>query len=323
MSTDRAPATADDGLFRNPAARNYLFVALASLLIVAAVMFVRGSGSLPAALIPTILAAAGLLMRWTAVPVIVLVLLCYFIVLPFGVPLNMRYSNDIPGSALRLLDLVLVAAALGYFACHYRLLGLTHQAMPPDDPARPKGAKPVRRPVALVADDEFGRLFMALGACVLAGQVLWVLVASLQLDFLRVPPLTFRPDVFEQSRAAFGRGSASTGQRFLVFAGLAGGAALAAGLAFWYWRLARLTRAEAAMLLLDAGWRDGRRELNRQEKWRAWGVRRARRRAGLVDDLPPRPKERSVWGCLRVVLLAVLGPIALFMIGRLVVGIIR
>ena len=29
------------------------------------------------------------------------------------------------------------------------------------------------------------------------------------------------------------------------------------------------------------------------------------------------PRERSAWGCLRVALLVVLGPTALFMIGRL------
>lgn len=315
MSALPSSASGDANLFRNAAARNYLFVGLTSLLIVAAVMFVRGGGSLPAAVIPALIGAAGLLMRWSAVPVIALFVLAYFIVMPFGIP--MSSPNDIPGSAFRLLDIILVAAVLAYFGSQYRLLSLTRQAMPYDGPTRPRGTSPNLRPASIVADDEFSRMFWALGACVLFGQVLWVVIASFQLDFLSVPPLTFHSDVFAQPRGRFGEGSHSTSQRFLMFVLIVGAASLVAGLMFWYWRLSQWTRAEGAMILLDARWRDGRREFSRQEKWRAWGVQAARRKAGLVEELPVPPKPWSVGGCLRVALLVILGPIAVVVIGRL------
>jgi len=39
---------------------------------------------------------------------------------------------------------------------------------------------------------------------------------------------------------------------------------------FRYWRLLRLSREEARMLLLDIEWGELRREMSRVEKWRAW-----------------------------------------------------
>ena len=68
---------------------------------------------------------------------------------------------------------------------------------------------------------------------------------------------------------------------------------LTSGLFFWYWRLARLTRDEARMILLDAEWADNRRELNRQEKWRAW----ARNRKLKRETRPPPPPAVPRSGC--------------------------
>jgi hypothetical protein len=67
---------------------------------------------------------------------------------------------------------------------------------------------------------------------------------------------------------------------------------LPTALAFWYWRLTRLSPGEARMVLLDTGWRESRRELNRQEKWRAWGL--ARRRPKSARRPQPPPEERPV-----------------------------
>jgi hypothetical protein len=175
----------------------------------------------------------------------------------------------IPGSHFQVMDVILVGAVVVYFACQYRLASLTRLAMPFDAPPaqRPKDAQPPRRPAALVADDEMGRLFLVAGLCVLLGQVVWLLVAEFRPALGRIPPV-----------ASVGYDHSDAGNRFLMLAGLVAAVGLGAGLTFWYWRLARLSAAEARMVLLDVQWFESRRELNRQEKWRAWGRARSRPR---------------------------------------------
>jgi hypothetical protein len=253
--------------FRDPAARNYLFVTLAALLIVAATMFVRGG--LPAALLPVGVALLGLFTRWPGMPRVFLVMLCYFIVLPLGFPVlgGEPFGANISGSHFQLLDVILAGAVVVYFICQYRLMSLLQQGMPFDVPQsqRPKDTQPPRRPVRLVAEDEYGRLFLVAGLCVLLGQFVWLIVAELRPTLGRFPPI-----------ATVQYGRADAGGRFLMLAGLVAGVGLVVGLIFWYWWLARLSDAEARMILLDVQWNESRRELNRQEKWRAWGRWRAR-----------------------------------------------
>jgi hypothetical protein len=278
-------STGPVGMFRDPTARNYLFVGLAALLIVAAVLFMRGG--LAAALLPTLVAAFGLLARRTAMPGVFLVLVCYFAVFPFGIPDLVHPFSDIPASHFRLMDLILVGAVLAYLAAQFRLLGLTFQGMPPDAPPGPrkKGDKPPRRPGSLVPPEEVGRMFAAVGACVLIGQIVWILISELRPEFRAFPP--FRAAEPAASRSHYN--DAEPLYRFLMLAFLLAVATVPAGLAFWYWRLTRLGPAESRMVLLDAGWREARRELNRQEKWRAWGL--ARRRPKPKKPRPE-PEER-------------------------------
>ncbi len=303
----RDPEASEPGFmvqFRDPVARNYLFAALAALLVIAAVMFLRGG--LPAALIPTVVAALGLLLRWTAMPRVFLLLLAYLIALPFGVPLGSAYS-DVPGSHFRVVDVILVGAVLTYFACQYRLSSLTLEGMPLDVPPhlRRKRDRPPVRPGSLAPPEETGRLFAVIGLCLLIGQLAWLLVSELRIDFRVFPPvrLAYPTGPFPRP-PGFGELSEPT-TRFLLLMGLLAVVTVPAGLVFWYWRLARLNPAEARMVLLDTGWREARRELNRQEKWRAWGAaRRLRARPWWV-------RGRTV---LRVVFVAscILGVILAF-----------
>jgi hypothetical protein len=253
--------------FRDPAVRNYLFAALAALLVVAAAMFVRGGP--PAALMPVGFALLGLFTRWTGMPRVFLVVVAYFIILPLGFPVlgGAASGAAIPGSHFQMMDVILAGAVVVYFACQYRLTSLTQQAMPFDVPPaqRAKDAQPPRRPASLVADDEMGRLLLVAGLCVLLGQVVWLVVTEFRPALGRIPPI-----------AAAGRDYSDAGNRFLMLGGLSAVAGLAAGLVFWYWRLARLGAAEARMVLLDVQWFESRRELSRQEKWRAWGRARGR-----------------------------------------------
>ena len=61
---------------------------------------------------------------------------------------------------------------------------------------------------------------------------------------------------------------------------------LVARLVFGYWRLRVMTPAQGAMLLMDTGWDETKRERVRVEGWRMWGVKRVaeRVRAGWRPD---------------------------------------
>jgi hypothetical protein len=288
MSTDAAPwPAARVAWLRDPVARNYLFVGLAALLIAAAVLTFR-HGHLLAAL-PAGVAALGLLLRSPVMPGVFLVVLNLAVV-PLTVWLNRSGYSDVPVSHFRVMDMVLVAAALTYFACQYRLLSLTFQGMPPDAPPglRPKWDKPPKRPGATAPPEELGRMFAGVAACVLVGQVAWLLVSELRLDFRDVPPLRLARPAVSLLRGEYSQSEPL--YRFLMLSGVLALTVLPAALAFWYWRLTRLGPGEARMVLLDTGWRESRRELNRQEKWRAWGL--ARRRPKPARRPPALPEER-------------------------------
>ena len=60
---------------------------------------------------------------------------------------------------------------------------------------------------------------------------------------------------------------------------------------FWFWRHHTLGREQAKMLLTDLQWAEHMREIDRQEKWRAW----------MVDKLNGTTKPRSGCGTLFMV----------------------
>jgi hypothetical protein len=244
----------------DPRVRGYLITVGASLAVVFVALFQRGQ--VTAAVIPAVLAAPGLFLRWTAMPGLVVAAVCYLLVFPTGVPFDGAAYADIRTSYFEVTDLLFVPAVLCYLAAQYRLYGLTVRAFPDDRPKylqRASDHQP-RRSAGTIGGMELQWLFAGVGGAVFAGQLLWLGLTRIELDLADFPAVG-RPE----------RGAASKASRFVLFVGLLGGTGLAARLVFWYWRLARLNADEARLAVLGAGWEEVRREAARQETWRAWG----------------------------------------------------
>jgi hypothetical protein len=250
------------GMFENPATRNYLFAGFAALAMVFVVMLQQASDV--GGLMLVLLGAAGMVLRWPAAPVLFLLLLFWFLIFPFGIPDPDSMPLEFDAGSLRVADMLLVFSVVVYLASHYRVYGLTTQAVPFDQRFPRKKEKPLRRPTDLVGDGELPRLLYLTGGVVLAGQLAWVFVTSFEVDVLADFPLRL-----VEGRRAFGERSAGM-TRFILTTGLLFFGTLLARLVFGYWRLRRMTPAEGGMILQDANWDETRRERVRVERWRNW-----------------------------------------------------
>ena len=274
-----SPATADDkkagpfdvfvARFEDPRVRTLLFTGLGGLAMLFAVLFLRGSdagGFLIAAS-----GAAGLVMGWRGSPVLVLLTLLYFLIFPDGIPPAYEDEYELAEGSYRPPDLLLAAALVVYLAAHYRLYGVTTQALPADADGAGKKARPRRRPAELIRKGELPRLLYTTAAAVVAGQIVWAVVTNLEVDVLADFPLRFidEPATFRRTDPG---DLAAWRTRLIAVAGLLFFGTLLARLVFGYWRLRVMTPAQGAMLLMDAGWDETRRERVRVETWRVWGV---------------------------------------------------
>jgi hypothetical protein len=246
----------------DPRVRGYLVTVGASLAVVFVALSQRGQPT--AALAPVVLALPGLLLRWTAMPGVVLAAVCYLLVFPTGSPFDGYGSGfaDVRTSYFEGTDLVFVPAVLCYLAAQYRLYAFTIRAVPDDRPKHLRSAAdPVhRRPVESVPPTELHWLFAAIGAAVLGGQLLWLVLTKYDIAPIDFPPVRFSP-----------RGVSAVGSRFVLLVAVVATVGIGAGLVFWYWRLSGMNADEARLTLIDTGWAEVRREAARQETWRAWG----------------------------------------------------
>lgn len=275
-------------LFHHAEVRTYVVAGLAALAMLFMFLFQEG-GPVGAALL-TVIGIAGLILRWPAAPGLVLLVLGWFLLFPFGVPDAYERRWEIDEAHFRVMDLVLVAAAVVYIACQYRVLALAQQSMPPEAGMRRRGEKPARRPPGLVRRGEFIRLLYLVAGTVIVGQLVWWVATSIEVDAGESIPFRWA----DTSRSLSSRrepippGARSPeATRFMALAGFVIFTALLGRLVFGYWRLRAMGPAEAALVVQDAGWNEARREPDRIEKWRAAARKRAQRAAG------PKPEGRA------------------------------
>lgn len=254
------------GMFLNPAVRNYLYAGLAALAMVFVIMFGRLSDI--GGLLLVLVGAGGMIFRRPAAPAFFLLFLFWFLIFPFGIPDPDTMSTEFDAGHFRVGDVLLVASVLVYLACHYRVYGLTTQAVPHEQRVPSKRYDPVRRPTDLVRQGEIPRLLYFVAGVVIAGQLVWLFVARTEIDVLANFPLR---------RAAWPRYSPAQPDaippgltRLVLTTGLVFFGTLLARLVFGYWRLRTMSPAEGGMVLQDAGWDETRREQTRVETWRKW-----------------------------------------------------
>lgn len=275
-------------------ARTYFALTLGSLIALAACLFVRTEGNLVLCILPVAFGLLGLVGRYTVFPILMVCSTCYFLIFPQFV---LFYANrdNAGASHFRLLDLLLVGSVLVYWVSLFRGLSFSHQLMPLELKDRRQAATepPLVRCAEAVPDDEFPRLALQLGLVLLVGQLIWFGVVWFRMVPSQFPPIRWSINTGERLQVDPNSG-------FLMFAALFLMAFLGVGMLVWYWRWSRLTPLEADQYLREVEWQFARRELQRQETWRAAALPK---RAKPVT--PPAARRGCAWLSVRTIVILV------------------
>jgi len=268
----KKPGNSIAEMFRTPAALPYLFIAAAGLVFTATLLFLYYNSPLGAVLV-LLVGVGGLLGGWSSAPAVVMFAVPYLVLYP-NVFFNVRGVDLLPPrqSYFQLSHLLLISSTLAYLVANLRLYAITKGGMPYE--AKKKfvkpNAKPTVRPKTAIADRELWRLFVRVGAAVLAGQLLWWAITSLCVDTARPFPIRFIPqDV--RNLYELGPGVADEqSNRFLMAMLIVVPITLILTFALNILWLQRMNRQEAQAIVLDTAWRNARRDYNRPEAWRGW-----------------------------------------------------
>jgi hypothetical protein len=299
-------------LFNEPAIRNYAFAAFGSLAMIVLMLLEQGSDV--GAILIAITAVCGIFLRFTAAPVLVLIILTYFMWTPTGIP---GQADSMPWlielRRFHFIDVMLVLSVLVYVISQYRIYGLIHQAVAFEGGARRPDEPATRRPASLIRPSELSTMLGLSVGLVIAGQLIWLFATSVQVAPAEDFPLRMAESKSSVVRYRFNeatgrsvyvaldsnaldderfreRGVLSRGvSRFFVLVGMMFFGTLIARLVFRYWRLRIMGPAEAAMTLLDAGWEETHRERVRLEKWRLWGRKKAEAQAQHKEKSGSKP----------------------------------
>src|SRR5262249_41169533 len=133
-------------------------------------------------LLIVMIGVSGIMLRWVAAPIFVLLILTYFMVTPTGIPGEWYYKLwEIEESTFRPPDVILAMPLLVYVGRHSRIYGLTTQAVAFEGAARRKEEPVTRRPPALITPLELGILLGVSVGLVIAGQVVWWLLNNIEI----------------------------------------------------------------------------------------------------------------------------------------------
>jgi hypothetical protein len=270
-------------LFNSPLVRNYALAAFGALGMIFLILFQQGSDL--GGLIIVILGTCGILFRWSSAPALILLVLTYFMLFPFGIPgEGFRNRWEIEEGRFRITDVMLVLSVLIYIASQFRIYGLTYQAMAFEGQHRRKDEPITRRPPAIIHPNELVVLLGLSVGFVIFGQLIWWFANAVDV----VPAEDFPLRWIESSRMNRfdepGSGTNTGTTRFIILTGLLFFGTLLTRLIFGYWRLRMMGSAEARMILLDGGWSETHRERTRLEKWRIWGRKRAEAQAAKTEN---------------------------------------
>jgi hypothetical protein len=258
-------------LFAEPRLRNYAFTALGSLAVIFLFMMERGSDV--GGLLIVIVGVSGVLLRWTPAPVLVLLLLSYFLWTPTGIP-DEGYPESFSFEERRfnLADAIFVIAGACYLISQYRILALVQRALFSESEGYSQEEPAVRRPASNITAVELTHMLAAAVVLVIAAEAIWLILTRVAID----PGASF-PFRIRSARDALREGQTGAWRsRLYVLLGLLFFVTVTARIVFSYWRFRTMGPAEARMILLDDSWRETHRERSRLEKWRVWGRNRAK-----------------------------------------------
>lgn len=261
----------------NTAARTYLIIAAISTLTTSMSLFFLYNSPLGGAVVLS-LGLLGLAFTWTSAPPLLFISSVYFALSPDGLLQNLMPFSMIPGSHFRLPDLILTASILGMMVSFYRYLTCIHSGMPFESKKLylKETAKPPRRAAVAIEDEELIQIVWVLLIAVIAGQLLWLVATSFEIDFRNVPPIRVAPE-----KPMFPRNEPTDTERpmlsepmnrLILSVAIFLAIAFVLRFVFWYWSLINLNTEEGKLTLVDIHWREHRRELDRQEKWRVAAI---------------------------------------------------
>src|SRR5205814_745845 len=119
--------------------------------------------------------------RWVAAPAFVLVLLTYFMVFPFGIPIDAYYKAwEIEDGRFRPPDIILALAVMVYVVAQFRIYGFVHQAVAFEGPARRSDEPVTRRPPALATGSELGIMLGVSVGMVILAQLVWLVANGVE-----------------------------------------------------------------------------------------------------------------------------------------------
>jgi hypothetical protein len=257
-----ADATKPDKERKGSLVRDYTLITLASLAVVFLLLYAEGPGVW--ALVPVLIAAIGVLGRWSSGPPLFLVTLVFLTLLS-------NWLNGKPWNGESpVFDVVLALTILGYVAGHYRLCSAASHAVPPDRrrerrPPAPRArgrwllpAEPTKRTTAGAQGGELLQFLVTLPVFALVAALLWV-----RLRIEEMPQPSRLPDVVWQF--------------FVVIWAVATLLLIARGFLGYLGR-ARASREESLLYLQDQLWTQTRGEQRRIARWLAWARLRAQKK---------------------------------------------